>query len=558
MHALLAPSLLYPLPIGDAARLTLMVVLASPTPQWLLRFIALANGSVRLRVMTVQLPLAAIADADIDPEPALPSDVRAVLALERLAMPLLSPLLAMPPWQPMQMLKTDQVQDIERCADMATLQRMLQEFRPQLVLDATGRLAKTGYCQAVGAGCWSLAAELLRPATAGASLLAASLRGDSSVRIALQREDADGQVTLMSESWGASRPLSLLQHRDAALLKLPALLMRGIRQWLAVPPAQRGSTPQDARIRLAPTATVDAPRWGQGVRALARSAVLLLQSPRRRRRARQPWFVLVADGERPVDPERPRLQRFAALVAPGKDYWADPFPLQHHGKRLLFVEQYLDAAQRGVISCLQLDEGNRPQHLGIILDEPFHLSYPRVFRWQDEWYMTVESAEGLQVRLYRCVDFPLRWSWTANLLENRECVDPTLHYRDGYWYLFGNVSETGANPSDELFLFVSRDLAGPYLPHPCNPIVADARRARSAGGIIERDGRWFRPAQCCCPIYGSAVVFNQITTLTPTEYAEHPVGTLAADMLPDLDGCHTYNVDGDFEVVDAHGVPPAH
>ena len=64
--------------------------------------------------------------------------------------------------------------------------------------------------------------------------------------------------------------------------------------------------------------------------------------------------------------------------------------------------------------CLGLLEEGRAQRLGIVLDEPFHLSYPQVFQWQGAWYMTVESAGARRVSLYRATDFPLRWERTSD------------------------------------------------------------------------------------------------------------------------------------------------
>src|SRR3546814_2717271 len=93
-------------------------------------------------------------------------------------------------------------------------------------------------------------------------------------------------------------------------------------------------------------------------------------------------------------------------------------------------------------------------------------------------------------------------------------VDPTLHYRDGHWYVFVNISESGGSTSAELFLFVSEQLTGPFRPHPGNPIARDVRHARPAGRLFEHQGRLIRPSQDSADSYGSAIAFNELLELT--------------------------------------------
>jgi hypothetical protein len=243
-------------------------------------------------------------------------------------------------------------------------------------------------------------------------------------------------------------------------------------------------------------------------------------------------------------------------VAPRGDYWADPFVVEHGQRQLVFVEEFIGRRRLGIIVCLErLPDGNA-QRLGVVLDEDSHMSYPQVFQWEGVWYMTVENSAARRVCLYRATDFPLGWECVADLITDRICVDATLHHHQGLWYLFGNVSECGANASDELFLFMSERLEGPYRPHPGNPIVSDVRRSRPAGQLFLKEGKLIRPAQCCVPVYGAATVFNQVTTLSPTHYSERPISRLDPDWAPSLDGCHTYNKARTLEVLDAHGEPP--
>lgn len=425
----------------------------------------------------------------------------------------------------------------------------LATLKPDLVLCMGPDEWATEFAAIATHGCWLIDGDLQDPVRAGAALLSPILeeRDATPITLELCTDDAAPPVQLAG-SWGATRAVSFSQHRDLAFMKMPALLLRAIRNL----PAAGEPVPQRLQVGPAPI------RWNMGmcVHAAWIAFRLLLKSGDRRRATHQPWYVLMPASDAALRPEAPRLGAWRALVAPGRNYWADPFLVQHDGRCLLFVEEFVDARNQGVIACLQLRDDGTAVNLGTVLDEPFHLSYPQVFRWEGVWYMTVESYEADRVSLYRTTDFPRGWTRVCDLLEGCACVDPTLYHHEGRWYLFGNVSESGGNPSDELFLFVADALEGPYRPHPANPLVADVRSARPAGQLFMQDGRLYRPAQCCAPVYGAAVVFNEVLELSPERYRERQVSRLDPTWTPLQDGCHTFNAAGGRQVLDAHGVPP--
>ena len=433
--------------------------------------------------------------------------------------------------------------------DRGAIRDRLAALRPDLVLCLGPAEWGRAFADVATHGCWLLDGDLRDPVRAGAALLSPILEGRDATPITLELfKDSATPPDVLAGSWGATRAVSFSQHRDMAFLKLPALLLRAIRN------LPETGAPAAARLQVGPAPI----RWNMGmcVHAAWIALRLLLQSGARRRATHQPWYVLMPDRNHALQPEAPRIGASRALVAPGKDYWADPFLVEDAGRCLLFVEEFVEARNQGVIASLEIREDGTAVNLGTVLDEPFHLSYPQVFRWEGAWYMTVESYEADRVSLYRTTDFPRGWTRVCDLLDGCACVDPTLYHHDGRWYLFGNVSESGGNPSDELFLFVADALEGPYRPHPANPLVADVRSARPAGQVFRQGARLYRPAQCCAPVYGAAVVFNEIVELDPDHYRERRVSQLDPTWAPDHDGCHTFNAAGQWQVLDAHGVPP--
>jgi len=194
---------------------------------------------------------------------------------------------------------------------------------------------------------------------------------------------------------------------------------------------------------------------------------------------------------------------------------ADPFLLRRDGRWFLFVEVIPRANHRGgVIAFAESEDAIRWRYGGVVLREPFHLSYPHVFEWEGETCMTPENAHG--VRLYRCASFPVTWTYAGDLL-SIEGADPTPFRFEGRWWLFVYVAP------DLLRLFFSDSLTDNWREHPSSPVAADDTCARPAGRVIMHEGAPLRFAQVGRPSYGSAVRVFRITELTTTSYREEEV-----------------------------------
>lgn len=546
---------LYAAPAEAASRLRVVLVTPVVVPRWLADFIDLATESRHFELLVVftRAP-------QLRTKPSLPWDLRAFLAAERLLLRLSLRILGRTdggPFSPVGIGSHTGGPSIppQSADDAESLRRRVAELQPDLVL-LNGNLDLGGALSASAAnGCWVMASDLVDQDHAGITLLAPILEGGKATPFGLELAWPGSTPRALDMTWGATRAESFSQQRDRAFLKLPAMLMRALRQLAS---GKLPAAPAHAAVlRASPSRQSFAA--GSGMLAMGIALKRLSQSRSRKHRARQPWFLLLPESPIPVDPVAPAIGACRSLVAPGKNYWADPFPVIDGQRRLLFVEELIDSKRRGAISCLELqgDGGSVLEH-GVVLDEPFHLSYPQVFQWHGRWYMTVESSEAKCVSLYVTDAFPHGWRKTRDLIVGRVCVDPTLYRHENLWYLFCNISESGANSSDELFLFTSAELEGPYSAHPGNPIVSDVRKSRPAGQLFLHDGKLIRPSQCCTPVYGAAIVFNEVTELSPWAYAERPISELYPEWSPLLDGCHTYNRAGDLEVLDVRGQPAGH
>lgn len=202
---------------------------------------------------------------------------------------------------------------------------------------------------------------------------------------------------------------------------------------------------------------------------------------------------------------------------------ADPFMVRVNEAWYMFFEVFNWRTNKGEIGLATSKDTVSWSYQKIVLAEDFHLSYPYVFEWMNEFYMIPESHQAGSVRLYKAVDFPSKWSHVGNMLSGPYFVDSSLVRYCGKWWLF---TETNADVKhDTLRLYYANDLAGPWLEHPESPIIqGNPHISRPAGRVLVVDGNVIRYAQNCHPYYGTEVRAFVITELTTMRYREHEAG----------------------------------
>lgn len=240
---------------------------------------------------------------------------------------------------------------------------------------------------------------------------------------------------------------------------------------------------------------------------------------------------------------RTPLYRFRVIEPPAGRFWADPHVVwdadsQSH---LVFFEEYIERQRKGRIAALRMDGDGKYEHLGTVLEQDYHLSYPFVFRWDDMYYMIPETAQEKRLELYRSVSFPNRWEQHSVLFDDISAADATIAKVGKLHWLFMNIAAPGASKNDELHLFFSESPLGPWTPHVGNPVKSDVRSARPAGRLYQSQGRLYRPAQDCSVRYGYAISINRVDKLTADEYEEHEVGRIQPNWRGDLLGAHSIN-----------------
>ena len=196
---------------------------------------------------------------------------------------------------------------------------------------------------------------------------------------------------------------------------------------------------------------------------------------------------------------------------------ADPFLIKEGETWDLFFEVYNNDTQQGDLAVATSSNTWIWNYEKVIIDEPFHLSYPYVFKSDGEYYLIPESYEANSIRLYKADDFPTKWSFVKTLVEGRDYVDNSIVFFNDKWWLFSSVTS-----NDTLYLHYADSLTGPWQEHPLSPIVTEnVHKSRPSGRILVYNDKLYRFTMDVDPPVGThRVMAYEITDITPTSYSE--------------------------------------
>ncbi|MEE6179255.1 glucosamine inositolphosphorylceramide transferase family protein [Mycobacterium sp. 050134] len=249
------------------------------------------------------------------------------------------------------------------------------------------------------------------------------------------------------------------------------------------------------------------------------------------------------------------LWRSKFIANPAHRFLADPFVFRHEKLDACFVEDYDFRTKKGKISVIRVDPKGY-ELLGTALEEPFHLSYPFVFTVDGELYMCPETAEIKEIRLYKCVDFPLRWSFHKTLVSDVSAADTTIFFSRGRWWLLTNIDSADmGDHNSELHVFCADAFdSEAWIPHANNPVVFDSGRARNGGFFRDGDTllRVFQTQGY--DLYGESMGIAEITGLGPDTYSEEVVTRIAPRFAPKIVGTHSFSYHDGLLAIDVQKV----
>ena len=262
---------------------------------------------------------------------------------------------------------------------------------------------------------------------------------------------------------------------------------------------------------------------------------------------KESWGISVLSGNW----DNVEFSRGAEIRAPRGRCWADPFLYTHDGRTFCFVEDLAYKTNRAHITALEI-VGTKAIERGICLKEPFHLSFPFIFKYQNDVYMCPEASGSRQIRIYRCTELPLKWELHRVVMENVSAADTLLFERQDRWWMLTSIDQSGTQDhASELYLFSANSpLDTHWTPHPQNPIRIDARGGRNAG-LIAEGGRLFRIAQRQgFDRYGEGILVYEIKSISAATYAEELVTEINPTFRTGLRATHHLSTDGKTTVID--------
>lgn len=233
----------------------------------------------------------------------------------------------------------------------------------------------------------------------------------------------------------------------------------------------------------------------------------------------------------------------------GSQYAADSFCFETNRAKYIVFEDYDYETAKGKISLLKIGFYGRPPNIKPVIEKPFHLAYPFVFKHGENIYLIPETAENGTIELYKWNDANEGFDFQQVLL-NVAGVDSSIVYHQGRWWLFCGLKND--LPNEKLHVFYADELTGPYKAHLLNPVKTDPAGSRPAGQFIVENGVLFRPAQHSVNWYGEKIDWFKVNVLTPSSFCEEYVGEIVPRKSWDHNkGIHTFSRTSNFSLIDA-------
>ena len=254
------------------------------------------------------------------------------------------------------------------------------------------------------------------------------------------------------------------------------------------------------------------------------------------------------------------LLRFNRIPFNDRYWYADPIMVPHEGETYLFMESFDMITQKGTIALSRFGEDGILSEPKVIIEEPYHMSFPMVFSWNGSLYMIPETCGNRSLNLYRCLGDLETWTLEASFPTEEKLVDTAvvscredrvelltaaLHPEDPFrckWQKFEIVKgESGYSLEADGAFNARKDYDRGY---------------RMAGSLVRENGRVILPTQESTEVdYGAYLYLNDFSGNDLRNLPVLKKVTVDNILLPDVKqkehiGVHSYALTEDYEVID--------
>ena len=245
-----------------------------------------------------------------------------------------------------------------------------------------------------------------------------------------------------------------------------------------------------------------------------------------------------------------RATPFEIIPNSYRTWAADPFLFEYDGVTYIFAEIFDYLNRKGAIgyTCLR---NQKWQPWKIIIDEPFHMSYPNIFVHNGEIYMVPETSADRSLRLYKATVFPDKWELHQVIATNVAYVDTTFFNKDGQTMASATDVSDPEHHRDMLLSF------GDDLTLIGQTSIAEQQTqfSRCGGNFFSSAQGAIRVSQNCDGHYGKALIFSRFSADTASCGLKEIILEIAPQDLSfsasrNWFGLHTYNSTSHYEVVD--------
>jgi hypothetical protein len=201
-----------------------------------------------------------------------------------------------------------------------------------------------------------------------------------------------------------------------------------------------------------------------------------------------------------INVEKGKLYSINTLqkIIPNSEFLADPFFCKEGDRYFIFFELKKYSQNHASIAILESKDGKNYQYKGIVLKENFHLSYPQVFKFKNNFYMLPETQGAKNVILYKAKKFPYEWERCDTLLKNIKLKDPSIFVSDSLNIMVGTDEKL------TMVMYHSDSLFGTWKKHPRHTVIMGVE-SRAGGRFIPYKDGLLLPIQNGSEGYGTAL-----------------------------------------------------